>query len=1039
MFILHSSNKSENLLAHLQVVLEGAPLTSAFDKEIFLIQSQGMERWLSQQMAASFSVWGNFKYLFPGRFFSEIAERIDLALASDAFERDLMVWKIEAQLRDLDEDVFKPIQFYVDASHADLKRFQLARQLAQTFDQYQMMRPDMLAQWQQGELLYGDASEKWQCALWQRLTEMTPDAHRGAVRLQLIEHLQKTAPGTFAKALPQRISVFGINSLPPLFLAFLQALSRHCDVHFYLLNPVQIYWADVSGKTLQAQLQEINAHPLLVAWAQQGREFQQMLLEQGQFELELDSFEELDIGNNLQQIQQDVLNNTVEFKQLTQDDSLVIHACHSHLREVQVVRQQLLLALEQDDTLQLRDIVVMAPDIQHYAPFISAEFADIQHSVADRNLRLSNALLDVFVSFLQVCQSRFGWQQVMQLLEQPQIYPHFDLNEDDVQLIRFWVADLQVRWARDAEHKQQLQLPKSSGNSWQAALDRLLMGYACAHEDFIDGVLPYAHIEGLSAQALGGLYDFLMLLFKSAVELAKEKTLQDWSEELYQAANALLGVDETKERRQLNEIILALGGRFADVSKYPVSLSVIIHWLQERMEESKSSSGFLRGQLTFCSMLPMRSIPFKVIVLMGMSEGEFPRVERPPTFDLLDMEFRLGDRSRRADDRYHFLETLLSARQQLVITYIGQSIKDNECMPPSVVISELLDVLSQHYQLNDVIVRHPLHAFSRTYFNGSQARLFSYQAQDCATAEQLLQEVANPQCWWQGETQHAVENIIEIADLLAFFRHPQKHFLKRQLNMRLLGLDAEAQEREHFALDGLENYQLQQTWLAAELQNKPLSLHKLQASGLWLEGAVGEVRYQQDYVQVQTFAEKIRDLHVGEPCEALSIDMPVGDFRLLGKLGNIYQNASLLCRLSNVKGKDFIIAWLHHLIASQLTSKDTYLLAKDNARCFPAKLGSQQDLHAMLKIYQQGQQRPDAFFSESIFDYLKAAQKGKLSREQILDKCRKELLGRIEKGLEEEIAQLFTTQQAVNALFDQAFAELCEQHLCTAWMRSHDV
>ncbi len=157
------------------------------------------------------------------------------------------------------------------------------------------------------------------------------------------------------------------------------------------------------------------------------------------------------------------------------------------------------------------------------------------------------------------------------------------------------------------------------------------------------------------------------------------------------------------ERQQLNELLTELSADLTAVHNDTVELQVIISWLEDRVAERKSANGFLRGQLTFCSMLPMRSIPFKVIALLGMNEGEFPKIDRNPTFDLLTHNFRKGDRSRRADDRYQFLEILLSARQQLIITYIGQSISHNEAIPPSVVISELLEVLQESYQLSDLI------------------------------------------------------------------------------------------------------------------------------------------------------------------------------------------------------------------------------------------------------------------------------------------------------------------------------------------------
>ncbi|MFZ2407503.1 MAG: exodeoxyribonuclease V subunit gamma, partial [Methylobacter sp.] len=477
MFILHSSNKTENLVAHLSAVIENSPLASPFAKEVFLIQSQGMERWLSQQLASQFKVWGNYEFLFPGKFFSSLAQNIDSRLSDEAFERNLMLWRIEALLRRLDGEVFLPLTQYLSGENVALKRYQLAQQLSQIFDQYQMMRPDMLEAWQKGQLLYETTTERWQQALWLQIIEQTGHRHRGSLWLDVIAKLNGAEEGAFSRQLPERISVFGLNTMPPLFLSYLQGLSRHCQLHLFLLNPAQDFWADLATKRQRTNDESFTGHPLLSTLGQQGREFQEMLLEQAQFDFEPESFEPGEARTNLQQLQNGILNNRLDgavelqnIKLLQPDNSISIHACHSRMREVEVLKNQLLQALETDPTLELRDIVVMAPDIQVYEPFISAVFDDIQHAIADRSLRLSNHALDAFIRFLDLSQSRFGWQTVLDLLEQPVVYPGFGLSEVDLELIKYWVQDTHVRWGKSAQHKQELGLPELSENTWQAAL-----------------------------------------------------------------------------------------------------------------------------------------------------------------------------------------------------------------------------------------------------------------------------------------------------------------------------------------------------------------------------------------------------------------------------------------------------------------------------------------------------------------------------------------------------------------------------------------
>lgn len=1029
MFVLHSSNKTENLLEHLAAVIGAAPLASPFAPEIFLIQSQGMERWLSQQLAERFQVWGHFRYLFPAKFFGELAARLHEQLPDADFDRQRLLWRFEALLRDLDDEVYQAPRQYLAGDNVDLKRYQLALQLARLFDQYQMLRPDLLSAWQSRQTLYDNDNERWQAALWRRLSA-AGGKHRGQHWLETIAKLNTAPPGTWQHDLPERVSVFGVNSLPPLLLNYLQALSRHCDVHLYLLNPVQGYWADLPNKRLLARLQEFDGHPLLVRLGQQGREFQQMLLEQVEFAFEPSSFESADTAGLLGSLQNDILANAGAAGPQAADASLSIHACHSRLREVQVLKNLLLDALESDPNLALRDIVVMAPDIQLYAPFISAVFDDIQHAVADRSLKISNAALDAFVRFLALSQSRLGWQAVLDLLEQPLIAAGFDLDGNDLELIRHWLLDTRVRWGRSAEAKRSQGLPAIAQNTWQASLERLFVGYAAADTEFIDGILPYPDIEGASAAALGGLADFLKLLFRAGDELTAAKSLAEWCKTLDYYAGRLLAGADPADRQPLQDLLAELA-ELADIHDQPVALSVVVAWLSGRLDETKSGNGFLRGQLTFCSMLPMRSIPCQIIALLGMNDGEFPKLDRQPTFDLLAEHPRLGDRSRRADDRYQFLEILLSARRRLILTYVGQSQRDNSEIPPSPIVSELLDVLRDHYGLADPVVRHPLHAFSPRYFNGAEPTLFSYAGHDCATAEQLRGERRPTEAWWRGELEAEPLTVVEIAELLNFFQHPQRYFLRRQLDVRLPVLIADAEEREPFAVEGLDDYQIAQDWVAAELAGRPFSLAKLQAQGRWPAAGPGELAWRRREPGVAEFAERIRALALGAALPAEHLELSVGDLRLVGKLGNLYENGGLLYRYSKLKGRDLLAAWLHHLLINRRQPQSTYLLAADAELHFSPDLADPAQLPYWLGLFEQGRRRPDAFFSEAALAYLPHDEPER-ARKAALD----QIVNAVALGYEPEIAQLLAYRD-LYSLIDPDFETACRDWLQPIWRAAH--
>lgn len=1033
MFTLHNSNKTEVLLTDLLSVIKNTPLSSPFEKEVFLIQHAGMERWLSQQLASHFKVWGNYQFLIPGRFFNTVAQKIHSRLNDAVFDNDVMVWRIESLLRDeFNDNEYATLKHYLVGDNAALKRYQLARKLAHIFDQYQMLRPDLLAAWQQNQLVYDNEPERWQKMLWHRISSQLGDKNKAMLWQETIARLTNTTPGTFTQYLPERIFIFGINRLPPLMLDFLQALARHCQLHFFLLNALPLANA-------QSQNSLKTPHPLLLTLGQQGTEFQNMLLERGLF---AGALEAITVTKNpktiLEHLQNAISNNPHSVQPLPKDDSISIHACHSRMREVEVLRDQLLNALEHDTTLELRDIVVMSPDIRHYTPFISAVFSDIQHTIADRTALVTNHTLNAFIDFLQISQGRFGWKNVLDLLERPIIYPGFNLSDNDLDLIKHWLQDTCVRWAKSAEHKQDLGLFASAENTWQATLDRLLMGYALGDDsNFVDDVLPYKDIEGSSAQALGGLHDFLQLLCDASTQLKQPVTLTEWSSVLYNYADQLLMAADATERQQLNEFLLELSGTLGNVHPENVDLQVIVAWLQDQADlpaQGDTSSGFLRGQLTFCGLQPMRAIPFKVIALLGMNEGDFPRIDPKPTFDLLTQASRPGDGSRRDDDRTQFLEILLSTRQQLIITYVGQSIKHNNRITPSIVVSELLDAL---HGISELTIYHPLHAFSPRYFKSGRD-LFSFSQTDCDTAKALAQPNEESNVWWHGALAIPEDNVFALADVFRFFQHPQRYFMTRQLDVRFNGIESEADEREAFALDKLEVYAALNQGIKDRLKGASTSVKKRQAQGRWLSGVMGELEAENQKTIVDNFVARINALQLGEKVEDVSVDMVIDKYRLVGTLSQCYENGSLFYRYAPLKGKDFACAIVHHLIVNRVHPQATYLLSPDETIVLLPEHCTDDYLPILIDIYHQGQQRPDAFFVEAMLAYVQQACKSKANDDaQAFEKAKAHLAKTINQPYELEIKRLFGSATNLEFILGDTFEQQCQAVFLPLWRITH--
>lgn len=381
------------------------------------------------------------------------------------------------------------------------------------------------------------------------------------------------------------------------------------------------------------------------------------------------------------------------------------------------------------------DVIVMTPDIDTYAPYIEAVFAaaprsrHIPYSIADRVITVESAIVASFFALLELGRSRFDASAVLALLERAAVQRRFGLSPEDVSLMRRWVRESGIRWGVDAKSREEMDLPAFADNTWCAGLDRLMLGYALPQREgeLFAGNLPWDDIEGSRAQTLGRLHAFATRLFALAQELRQAKTVERWVETLAESLETFFRPVEAEEtdvqaiRRALAEMARTTAqAGFAE----EVGLDPIRHHLRRTITEPTSRGQFLSGGVTFCALMPMRSLPAKVVCLIGMNDGSFPRVQRPPGFDLMANDFRRGDRSRRNDDRYLFLETILAAREVLYVSYVGQSVRDNANLPPSVLVAELLDYVKQAFLpesgkdvREEIVTRHPLQPFSARYFH----------------------------------------------------------------------------------------------------------------------------------------------------------------------------------------------------------------------------------------------------------------------------------------------------------------------------------
>jgi exodeoxyribonuclease V gamma subunit len=998
------------ILAELLSDVLRTPLNHPLASEIILVQSKGMERWLSMELAKRHGICTNVRFPYPIHFVHGLFREIIPDLPDPSpYEPMIMAWDVMRVLPSLlDNRRFEAIKAYLEDGECDLKRFQLSVRVADLFDQYLLFRPDMILRWDHG------LEDHWQAILWRKISKRKRLIHRAALHDAFVQDMRESHRKL--KTVQQRISIFGISALPPFYMQILEVVSSVIDVQLFLLNPCREFWGDIvsdreinrhiagrKGKDfLPEELYLEAGNRLLASMGALGREFFRLI---GEIQCEENSaFEEPGDTSLLTAVQSDILNlrerkNTGALPFSKADDSLQVHSCHSPLREIEVLQDSLLALFDDSPHLHPGDVLVMVPDIELYAPFIQAVFSVppddsrwLPFSIADRGLLQESGLVDAFLGLLDLAGSRFGVSGVLDVLETDAIRTKFALEEEDLPLIHHWIRETGIRWGIDEESKALLDLPAYPWNTWQAGLDRMLLGYAMpsSSEDAIFmGIIPFDGIEGESTEILGHFLQFTETLFRSMSALEEKKTLHEWGDFLIGILDEFFSDEENylRDIQTIRRVIhnlpdIQASSGFAE----KIGLDAIKAWLRQNLKERGFSAGFLTGGVTFCTILPMRSIPFKVICLIGMNDDAYPRQSRRLGFDLMAALPRIGDRSRRMDDRYLFLEAILSARQKLHISYVGQSIKDNSSRPPSVLVSELLDYVEEGFGKTvreAICFHHRLQAFSPSYFAGD-GRLFSYSAENLRAAQSAVSGrretapfipsgLSEPEEEWKT---------IDLESFDYFFSNPARFLLRNRLGIHLLEEPAIMDESEPFELNKLEAYLIRQDLVARKLEGKPLRdvYPLLQAEGRLPHGSPGVCCCEDLRASTESFVRKIHPHIAGGQQEPLTLDMEIDDFHLTGRLVNVYPEGLVSYRLAKAKGRDRLRAWISHLVLNHLrehaTVRKTILVCEDRTFRYSPVEDTETYLRNLLNIYWNGLRKPLHFFPESSLAYAEQATKG---------------------------------------------------------------
>ncbi len=811
------------------------------------------------------------------------------------YDKERLTWRLLKLLPCLlEDDRFSPLKQFL-ADDEDLrKRYQLAGYLADLYDQYQVYRADWLEDWAAGKDRLRNAAgaanplpdgQAWQVELWRRIQADVPQGQRGTSRAELHHHFLQTLDALRERptGLPRRVIVFGICSMPKQVLDALHALSRYCQVLMFVHNPCRHYWADIIEdrellrieharhrrkaqipQNLGPELLHQHVNPLLAALGKQGRDYIGLLYGYDQPDTYRQNFAEIDLfrnvvppggtGHLLQQVQQAILDLRPlpaafqEKQSVASDDrSISFQLAHSRQREVEILQDQLLSLFEQIPDLKPRDIIVMAPDICAYAPHIEAVFGNmppedgryIPFTIADHPERASASVLAALEKLLQLPDLRVTAGDVMDLLAVPAFRERFGLAETDLPRLHSWIEGAGIRWGLSSAHRQGFELPAGlAQNTWLFGLRRMLLGYAVGTGVPWHEIAPYDEIGGLEAALVGPLATLLEQLETYWQILFRPARADEWCNRILRLYKDFFQPTNSRDQlthRYLEEVLGQWLSACSDAGlEETLTLPVVRSTVMAALTDASISQRFLAGMVNFGTLMPMRAIPFKVVCLLGMNDGQYPRSHPAPDFDLMltSGHYRPGDRSRREDDRYLFLEALLSAREKLYISYVGKNVRDNSPCVPSVLVSQLRDYLAAGWTvagsgapddeggdrlLVQLTCQHPLQPFSKTYFQSvRKSEIFTYAHEwrrifDGRREPPMVGPLAPPQ----------FESRLKLVHLARFLKKPVQNFFNQRLNVYFEDINVTTLDEEPFALDRMAPFGLGMELLAAGLAVEP--------------------------------------------------------------------------------------------------------------------------------------------------------------------------------------------------------------------------
>ncbi len=986
---LHRAPRTDQLAEALGELLAtpARGVADPFAEEVVVVPARGIERWLTQRLSHRLGagprggdgVCAGVRFLAPRSLVSLLLGRD----SDDPWDPDRLVWPL---LSVIDAGLGEPwcaalsrhLGHGLTGEEALLRgdrRYGVARRLAGLFASYAVQRPGLVVDWRHGRDTDGaggtlDADLSWQAELWRRLVaEVARRTGDPSPDVRHTETLARLRSGGEGLALPARLSVFGHTRLPVTEVELLGALAEHREVHLWLPQASPSLWEElpVGGPVPRAEDDSARAvrHPLLASLGRDSRELRRTLAVVPTVEQPPGAVP-ASPGTLLGWLQEDLRDNRYPGPQVragrrvaADDASVQVHACHGPARQVDVLREVLVGMLEDDSTLEPRDILVMCPDIETFAPLVSAGFglADAVEAVggaaegggggaghpahrlrvrlADRAMSSTNPLLAVAGRLVELAGGRVTATEVLDLAATEPVRRRFRFSDDDLARVTRWVGESGIRWGLDAGHRSGFAMDRFEHNTWRAGLDRVLLGVALSGEDHrhLGRGLPVDDVGSGDIDLAGRLGELLHRLEACLTRSAAATTVADWMGALRDGVRGLAEVPvddgwqvpqfERELARAVDSAGAATAGETDEAGAVPLRLADVRALLESRLGGRPTRSNFRTGTLTVCTMVPMRSVPHRVVCLVGLDDGVFPRVGSVDGDDVLARRPMTGERDVRSEDRQLLLDAVQAAGERLVVTCTGADEHTGAPRPPAVPLGEILDALDRTAAApvrDHVLVRHPLQPHDARNFDPAgglepgRRRAFSFDASARAGAQAAAEAApgATAEPFLTAPLPPRREQEVSLAELKQFFDHPARVFLRSRLGVSTPLPADEVSDAIPVDLDALELWGVGDRLLREVVAGAdPVAVMTAeQLRGTLPPGGLGTRALETVAEESQRLYARTTDLR-SPPARSVDVEVDLGGGRrLTGTVTGVHGTRVVSLGYSRLKARQRLRSWI---------------------------------------------------------------------------------------------------------------------------------